>query len=118
MGSDYTVVLVFLVIATGMALGALAASWLIRPSKPSPDKGLVYECGERPVGEAWVQYNARYYLFALLFVIFDVEVLFLVPWAVIFREVAWIGLVEMTIFIGILLLGLGYAWKKQALRWY
>lgn len=118
MGAEYSVVGVFFVVATLMALGALAASWLIRPYKPAPDKYLPYECGEKPIGEAWVQYNARYYIFALLFVIFDVEVLFLVPWAVVFQKMGFAGLVEMTLFIGILMLGLAYAWKKQALKWY
>jgi NADH:ubiquinone oxidoreductase subunit 3 (subunit A) len=70
-----------------------------------------------PIGEGWIQYRAQYYLYALIFVIFDVEVVFLYPWAVVFRQVGLVALFEIAIFIGILLVGLAYAWRRGALRW-
>ena len=79
--------------------------------------GDTYESGMVPIGNAWIQYRAQYYLYGLIFVIFDVEVVFLYPWAVVFRQVGPAALVEIAIFIGILLVGLGYAWRHGALRW-
>jgi NADH:ubiquinone oxidoreductase subunit 3 (subunit A) len=76
-----------------------------------------YESGMVPIGDAWIQYRAQYYLYGLIFVIFDVEVVFLYPWAVVFRQVGAAALVEIAIFIGILLVGLAYAWRHGALRW-
>ncbi len=76
-----------------------------------------YECGEPTIGPSWIQYNVRYYVFALLFVIFDVEVVFLIPWAVVYKELGLFALVEMLIFIAILIFGLVYAWKKGVLKW-
>ncbi|MFA5504314.1 MAG: NADH-quinone oxidoreductase subunit A [Vulcanimicrobiota bacterium] len=94
---------------------------LIRAHRPHYAKNLTYECGEAPQSEAWVQYNARYYLFAMMFVLFDVEAAFLLPWAVGFQsmwvELGWLALIEMVIFLGILGLGLVYAWRKGALEW-
>lgn len=94
---------------------------LIQSHRPGVSKGLAYECGEPPSGEAWVQYNVRYYLYAMLFVIFDVEAAYLLPWASEFRallpELGGLLLIEMAAFLGILCLGLGYAWKKGALEW-
>jgi NAD(P)H-quinone oxidoreductase subunit 3 len=79
--------------------------------------GDTYESGMVPIGNAWIQYRAQYYLYGLIFVIFDVEVVFLYPWAVVFRHVGPAALVEIAIFIGILLVGLAYAWRHGALRW-
>lgn len=87
------------------------------PKKPNPIKTSTYECGMEPVGQAWVQFNFRYYLFALLFVVFDIETVFLYPWAVAYGQLKLFGLVEMAIFIAILAIGLVYAWKKKALEW-
>ncbi|MCX5779099.1 MAG: NADH-quinone oxidoreductase subunit A [Elusimicrobia bacterium] len=92
-------------------------SYLIAPDKPSKEKLSTYECGEPPVGFAWVQYNVRYYIFVLMFLIFDVETIFLFPWAVSFRDIGMIALTEMFVFLSILLLGLAYAWRKGALEW-
>jgi NADH:ubiquinone oxidoreductase subunit 3 (subunit A) len=83
----------------------------------APVAGDTYESGMVPIGEAWIQYRAQYYLYALIFVIFDVEVVFLYPWAVVFRQVGLFALFEIAIFIGILLVGLAYAWRRGALRW-
>ena len=92
---------------------------LVRPRKPRPEKYTTYECGMDPVGQGWTQTQIRYYIFAFLFVIFDVESVFLFPWATVFEDFAKAGqvLAEMIIFIGILALGLLYAWKKKVLEW-
>tara|TARA_Y100000588_G_C14042764_1_gene833617 strand:+ start:475 stop:849 length:375 start_codon:yes stop_codon:yes gene_type:complete len=89
----------------------------IRPERPDPIKHETYECGVIAEGGSWGQFNARYYLFALGFVIFDVEVVFLYPWAVIHADLAATALVKAAIFIGILAFGLAYAWKRGALEW-
>jgi NADH-quinone oxidoreductase subunit A len=92
---------------------------LMRPRKPRAEKYTTYECGIDPVGEGWSQTQIRYYIFAFLFVIFDVESVFLFPWAVVFEKFSSPGtvLVEMIVFIGILAVGLLYAWKKKVLEW-
>lgn len=98
----------------GLLLGISA---LIRPNKPNAEKLLTYESGVDPVGDGWSQSQIRYYVFALLFVIFDVEAVFIFPWATQLERYAGFGLVEMGIFVAILLLGLVYAWRKGVLRW-
>jgi len=89
----------------------------LRPKRPDPIKESVYECGMVPVGDALVRYNVRYYLFALLFVVFDVEAVFLYPWAVAYRQLGVYAFVEALIFIGILFVGYAYAWRKRAMEW-
>jgi NADH-quinone oxidoreductase subunit A len=93
----------------------------IKAHNPHYSKNLTYECGEAPQSHAWVQYNARYYLFAMMFVLFDVEAAFLLPWAVGFKSMylslGALALIEMVIFLAILGLGLAYAWRKGALEW-
>lgn len=95
----------------------LLLSRLIRPSKYSAEKLTSYECGENPVGSSWIQFNIRFYVFALIFIIFDVEVAFLFPWAVVFKKLGWIAFVEGLIFIAILMVGLAYVWAKGDLQW-
>ena len=90
---------------------------LLRPVKPNREKAMPYESGVDPVGEGWSQSQIRYYVFALLFVIFDVEAVFIFPWATQLERYAGFGLVEMGVFVGVLLLGLVYAWRKGVLRW-
>lgn len=112
----------FLILALLFAVGTLSIPQvLIRlnliPRKPTPTKLSTYECGMETIGKTWVQFNFRYYFYALLFVIFDVEVIFLYPWAVAYKKLALFGLVEMLVFIGILVVGWLYAWKKGALEW-
>lgn len=92
-------------------------SRLIRPARPSQEKLSIYECGMNPIGEPWVQFKIRYYIFALLFVIFDIETVFLFPWAIVYHKLGIYGLIEMFIFIVILFLGLVYAWVKGVLKW-
>ena len=105
--------------AAGFGFGVLTLGLgkLIRPNRPTPQKHLVYESGVDPVPAGWSQSQIRYYLFALLFVLFDVEAIFIFPWAVNLEAMAVFGLIEMLVFIGILALGLVYAWRKQVLRW-
>ena len=108
-----------LLIICGIAFvggGILISKWLA-PSSVNASKLDPYECGVPTEGATWVQYNVGYYLFALIFLIFDVEIVFLFPWAVVLREVGMIAFVEILFFVFILFLGLLYAWKKGALRW-
>ena len=115
--NSYSYCLLFLAAGIVFVLGSFITSWLLRPNKPSKEKTSPYECGEFTTGTSFVQYNVRYYLFALIFVVFDVEIAFLLPWAVIFKECGVGGFLEAAIFIFILLVGLFYAWKKKALEW-
>jgi len=102
----------FVLVAAMLGLGAL-----LRPTRPQPQKYINYESGVDPIGSGFSQSQVRYYIFALLFVMFDVEAIFIFPWAVRLEEFGVFGLVEMAIFIIILALGLLYAWRKQVLRW-
>lgn len=114
---SYLTVVVFGVAAVGMVGLMLGLGKLLRPTRPQPQKYLAYESGVDPVGSGWSQSNIRYYVFALLFVMFDVEAVFIFPWAVQLEALGVFGLVEMLIFIVILALGLVYAWRKGVLRW-
>jgi NADH-quinone oxidoreductase subunit A len=98
----------------GLLLGVSA---LVRPRRPSVAKSTPYESGVDPVGDGWSQSQIRYYIFALLFVVFDVEAVFIFPWATRLERYAGFGLVEMGVFVFVLLLGLVYAWRKGVLRW-
>lgn len=89
----------------------------VAPRKPSKLKQMPYECGMEPVGDPWVRFKVQYYIYALIFVIFDVETIFIYPWAVSFKQLGLLGFIEMAIFLVILAAGLAYAWKKKALEW-
>ncbi len=115
---SYFYVFTFFAVAAVFVTILLTLSRFIAPRKPTTEKLRTYESGEEPVGQAWGRYPTHFYVFALLFVVFDVEVIFLFPWAVLFRTLGWYGLAEMAIFIGILVAGLYYAWRKEVLRWY
>ena len=115
---SYFYVFAFFAVGAIVVTGLLGLSRFIAPRKPSLEKSRTYESGEEPVGQAWGRYPSHFYIFALLFVVFDVEVVFLFPWAVLFRSLGWNGLIEMAVFIAILVVGLYYAWRKQVLRWY
>lgn len=114
---DFANVLVFILVGVIFVFIAIFLSRLIGPKKPSLEKSLPYECGEEAVGEAWIQFNMRFYTIALVFLIFDVEVAFILPWAKVFRELGLYSFVEMFIFILILLVGLAYIWAKGDLEW-
>jgi len=109
----------FVVLGALFVVVALSSSWLLSPKKPSAEKSFPYECGIPPTGPAWIQFRAGYYVYALLYVIFDIETVFLYPWAVTFgqRGVGWFVFFEMLVFVTILLGGLIYAWKEGALTW-
>lgn len=115
---DYVYIFFFSLLGIGFVGGAFIVSWILRPKTPdSVAKNSPYECGEIVKGTARIQFNVRYYLFALIFVIFDVEVLFFVPWAVVFKEMGKLAYLEMFAFVFVLVFGLVYAWVKGALEW-
>lgn len=114
---DYANVVVFLVVGVLFLGVSLGMSRLLQPRVFDSEKLTSYECGMRPVGSAWVQFSVRFYLVALAFIIFDVEILFLFPWAVVFKGMGVAALVKMGIFVGILLLGLAYIWQRGDLDW-
>ena len=114
---SYLPVMMFMAVGFAFVAVTLFVARLARPSAPNPDKLETYECGPLPVGEAWQQFNMHYYLFALLFVIFDVEAAFLFPWALAFRSVGQYAVAEMLIFVGLLGLGLVYAWRRGGIEW-
>ncbi len=114
----YVYVLSFLLFSGAFVLILLGVSRLVAPRRETVEKLGTYESGEEPIGQAWSRYPIHFYIFALLFVIFDVEVIFVFPWAVVFQTLGWFGIIEMGIFIAILVVGLVYAWKKDALTWY
>jgi NADH-quinone oxidoreductase subunit A len=124
--ADHSAILVFIVVAVGFLVTNLIAWWVLRPSRFSEEKLTTYECGENPQGNAWVQFNIRFYVFALIFIVFDVEAVFLLPWAVVFGQAknnpAQAGalpffFVEALVFIAILVVGLAYVWRKGDLEW-
>ena len=110
---------VFFAVIMGIVMVSipLLISWLIAPSNKTKDKLDTYECGEEAEGSAWLQFNIRFYIIALIFLIFDVEVVFLFPWAVVFKEMGLLALIEMGIFLLILCAGLAYVWVKSDLEW-
>ena len=115
--TEYLAVLIFIFAGIGIVLITFFISRLLRPDHDYPEKSINYECAEEPVGTSWIRFNNRFYIFALIFVIFDVEAVFLFPWAVAFGQLGLYALIEMVLFIGILMFGLFYAWKKGVLKW-
>ena len=114
---DYTGVLIFLLIAIGFVAIMFSVSYVLSPDKPNLKKLLPYECGNIVTEDARGFVSVRYYLIAIIFVLFDVETAFMFPWAVVFRDFGIFGLVEMAVFLLIILVGFCYAWKKGALEW-
>lgn len=115
-GSYFTLA-VFATAVLGLVAGTIGLNRLLRPRVRTEEKETTYECGVDPIGGGWSQSTVRYYIFALLFVVFDVEAVFLFPWAVVFEDLGVFAFVEMMIFIAILALGLVYAWRKKVLEW-
>ncbi|MBI5342305.1 MAG: NADH-quinone oxidoreductase subunit A [Deltaproteobacteria bacterium] len=115
--TDFATVLVFMVLGAVTVALLLLVSRLVQPRDPTPVKLSTYECGEVPFGSSWVQFNIRFYVVALIFIIFDVEVALLYPWAVIFQRLGMVAFVEAFVFIVILLAGLAYLWKEGDLDW-
>ena len=116
-GMTYLYVGIFMLLITGFVATTLVLARLLSPGRRSGTKNQIYETGETTVTDPWRPFPVRYYVFALLFLIFDVEAAFLYPWAVIYRDLGLYGFVEMVIFVLILTVGLVYAWKKGALKW-
>jgi NADH-quinone oxidoreductase subunit A len=114
---QYLTIAIFGVVGLGLGAGLLGLGKIFRPVRPQEQKYLVYESGVDPVGSGWSQSHIRYYIYALLFVIFDVEAVFIFPWATQLEVYGTYGLVEMLVFVAILALGLLYAWRKKVLRW-
>jgi len=117
MPSDFLPILVLASMATILAGLVIFISMFIGPRKPTPTKLAPYESGMIPYGQAMRRMPVRFYLVATLFILFDIEVVFLYPWAIIFRQLAWFGLIEMMVFLLILIVGYVYVWKKGALEW-
>ena len=115
---SFSSVLMFLAVGLVVLAIALVLSRLLQPAgKDATDKYIPYDCGEVPEGSAWIRFNIRFYVCALIFIIFDVEIIFLLPWAVVFKTLGPFAFVEGLIFIGILAIGLAYVWKKGDLAW-
>ena len=118
MYQDFLPIAVFIFLAIILLVAPLVIQFLISPRfNKKGDKLDIYECGEIPEGSAWVQFNIRFYIIALIFIIFDVEVVFLFPWAVVFKEIGILALIEVMIFLGILIVGFVYVWRKGDLDW-
>ena len=113
----YDAFLGFLIISSAVPALALVTNKLLAPKSSAGERELTYESGMEPIGGAWIQFNIRYYMFALVFVIFDVETVFLYPWAVAFHRLGLLAFIEALIFIAILVVALAYAWRKGALEW-
>lgn len=107
----------FFIVGLIIPVGAIGVASILGPKKPNPIKQSIYECGIEPVGEGWVQFKAQYYIFALVFLVFDVETVFLFPWAVKLGQLGLFAVIEGIIFIMILIAGLVYTWRKGMLEW-
>jgi len=114
---SFTPLLIFFIAGAGVVFAALLMNRLLAPHKPNPVKESTYECGEEPVGTPWIRFNTRFYVIALIFLLFDVEVLFLFPWAVNLKDLGIFAWIDMAVFIVILAAGLAYVWGKGDLEW-
>lgn len=117
MQDDWLYVGLFMLVSAFLPAAAITIAAILAPKKPNAIKNSTYECGMETVGEAWVQFKAQYYIFALIFLVFDIETVFLYPWAVAFNQLTLFAVLEAILFILILLGGLLYAWRKGALEW-
>ena len=113
----YLFIFVFVLFALVFPVLPIILAYFVAPKKPSAIKNASYECGLQAEGDPWIQFRVQYYIFALVFLIFDIETIFIYPWAVAFRQLGLFAFVEMVVFIGILALALVYAWRKNALEW-
>ena len=115
--AEYLPVLLFLVVSTGLGIVLLVVGWLLGPRRPGSEKLSPYECGFEAFEDARMKFDVRYYLVAILFIIFDLEIAFLFPWAVVFRDIGAVAIWAMVIFLAILVVGFVYEWKKGAQEW-
>ncbi|MEO5341185.1 MAG: NADH-quinone oxidoreductase subunit A [Magnetococcus sp. MYC-9] len=114
---NYFPILVLLGVSLGTAVVMMAGSFLVGPKRGYAEKNAQYECGFAPLSRVRLPFDVRFYLLSILFVVFDIEAAFLFPWAVAFKDIGWVGFVEMMLFLGVLLVGYAYIWKKGALEW-
>ena len=115
--AEYLPILLFLIVAGGIGVALLGIGWIVGPRRAGKTKLEAYECGFEAFEDAHMQFDVRYYLIAILFIIFDLEIAFLFPWAVVFKHIGAVALFEMAMFLLLLLLGFVYCWKKGALEW-
>lgn len=115
--AEYLPSLLFLIVATGIGIALIVIGNVLGPKRPSSEKLSPYECGFSAFESARMPFDVRYYLVAILFIVFDLEIAFVFPWAVVFRELGLFGLIEMGIFLGLLVVGFAYVWKRGALEW-
>lgn len=115
--SEFSVILLFLIIGALFVGIALFAASLIRPNRPNPEKLLTYECGEVPFGDARIQFNNRFYIIGLMFLIFEVEILLLFPWVLVFQEIGWFAFGAMFVFVSLIFIGFAYELGKGQLQW-
>jgi NADH:ubiquinone oxidoreductase subunit 3 (subunit A) len=115
--SQWIYIGLFFIVGLIIPVGAITVAWILGPKKPNPIKQSTYECGIETVGDSWVQFKAQYYIFALVFLVFDVETVFLFPWAVNLSQLGLFAVIEGIIFILILIAGLVYTWRKGMLEW-
>lgn len=115
--SEYGIILLYVILGFIFVGIALVLSAIIRPNHPNPIKNSTYECGEIPIGEPWIKFNVRFYVIALVFLLFEVEIVFLLPWAMVFKQLGWFVFAEMIVFVVILFTGFVYVWAKGDLDW-
>ena len=115
--AEYLPTLLFLIVAGGIGVALLIVGQVLGPRRPTVEKLSPYECGFAAFEDARMQFDVRYYLIAILFIVFDLEIAFVFPWAVVFRELGVFGLIEMGVFLALLVIGFVYVWKKGALEW-
>lgn len=114
---EYLIIFLTFLFSALLVVATVFITNLITPCKSDKQKELPYECGERTIGPSWIRFNVGFYIFGLIFLLFDIESIFLIPWTLVMREVGFIGFIEVLVFILILILGLAYAWRKGALEW-
>ena len=114
---DYLPIIIFLIIAFGLSCAFIVINFLLSPKHPDPEKLSAYECGFEPFEDSRMEFDVRFYLVAILFIIFDLEIAFLFPWAVAFKDISFLGFWSMMVFLLILTIGFAYEWKKGALEW-
>jgi NADH-quinone oxidoreductase subunit A len=115
--TEFGRVFIFILVGVVFVAIGLVTAWLLRPHRPYPSKRTTYECGETPVGDTRMRFNIRFYVIALIFIVFDVEVVFLFPWALVYSSLGWFAFFEMIVFLTILLAGYAYVWRKGDLEW-
>ena len=115
--AEYFPILLFILVGIAFGLVPMALGRLLAPNRPDPEKLSPYECGFEAFEDARMKFDVRYYLVAILFILFDLEIAFLFPWAVVLQDIGWFGFIAMVVFLGILVIGFIYEWKKGALEW-